>query len=74
MIKWIEYDRTNPPHLEQETAYLVTDGNRVDIGWFSDEVENEEPRWYVPDLSPICSDHVTHWAKINLPGEVSSDV
>jgi hypothetical protein len=69
MIEWIKYERTNPPNLNQDTAYLITDGRHIDLGWHSDEIEGEEPRWYVPDSCPVGEDHITHYAVINLPGE-----
>jgi hypothetical protein len=63
MIKWIEYENQKP---EEEDNYLVYDGEHVDIAYFFMGID--EP-WDAPSLSLLDEGEITHWAKINLPGE-----
>lgn len=67
MIAWIPWDPENPPEVDR--SYLVSDGSDVDVAHFQYCCDDEPPRWYPPDMSPIDEPDITHWAPINLPGE-----
>lgn len=67
MIPWQKYDLENPP--ETGKNYFVSDGPNADVAFFEKYWDDEPPRWYPPDLSPIHESSITHYATINLPGE-----
>ncbi|WP_264453498.1 hypothetical protein [Paenibacillus polymyxa] len=69
MIQWFECIVIQPPG---EGKYMVSDGNTAEAAYYQlydSTVNPVEYRWYTPDMSPIESEEITHWAFINLPGE-----
>lgn len=66
MIKWVSLDKCKP---EVEGQYLVSDGEHVDVAVYQYDSWEKDFEWYLPDMSPLTRDQITHWAIINLPGE-----
>lgn len=65
MIKWKKYDPKNPPELKP--LYLFrSESGKIHVGFYSqatNEWFNFNDEWEAKEL-------VTHYAEVNLPGEV----
>ena len=71
MIEWIEYDPTDRS-IESHVNHLITNGKAVQVAQHAKIVGRAGYAWFVGQQR--LAEQVTHWAKINLPGEVSRDV
>lgn len=71
MIEWIEYDPTSRA-IESHVDHLVTNGRGMLIAQRAKSLDSAGYKWY--GIGGYSINGVTHWAKINLPGEVSRDV
>ncbi len=70
MIEWIEYDHTDRA-IESHVDHIVATKLQVLIAQRA-KSDSGGYKWY--GIGGYSITGVTHWAKINLPGEVSRDV
>lgn len=70
MINWQPIFDFN---LSLEESYLVSDGKYVDIAKYADyssDPSEPDPRWYLPEISPLDEDDISYVAVINAPGAI----
>lgn len=67
MIQWKKYDPENPP--KKGTSCVVTDGYDVFLCYYDPDATFRWVQWYEQD----DFNEVTHYAEINLPGEVDHE-
>lgn len=65
MIEWIKYEPTSR-EIESHRNHLVTDGHRVLIAQHAKVIGAGEYSWMINNA---LIGWITHWAKVNLPGE-----
>lgn len=66
-ITWIAYDPQNPPL--PDVSYLITDGSDTDFGQIGFDAFDEEYLWFRNESCQFSTEHITHYAVINLPVE-----
>jgi hypothetical protein len=69
MIEWIKYDR-NSREIESHKNHLITDGLNIWVAQHAKYVSRDGYGWH--EGKERLSLPVTHWAKINLPPEVTA--